>query len=82
MDREHRELALQIDRLRVKRGWSQNKLADFAGVSRAQLSRILTGRQSPTYKLLLKIAVGLKVDVCELTCSRHTTHGTGRAPTT
>jgi transcriptional regulator with XRE-family HTH domain len=42
---------------------SQNYLADFAGLSRAQMSRILNGQQSPTLRTLQKIAEALELDL-------------------
>jgi transcriptional regulator with XRE-family HTH domain len=72
VDRRHRELAQRINALRVRQRLSQNYLADFAGVSRAQMSRILSGQQSPTYKTILKIAEALNVSVSALTDAKLT----------
>ena len=49
-----------------RRRWSQNKLADFAGISHAQLSRLINCEQSPTVATLGKIAAALDVAVREL----------------
>ena len=52
--------------LAKQQGWSGNRLADTAGVSRAQLSRLLTLQTSPTIGLLKKIAAALDVDTRDL----------------
>ena len=54
-DAIHRHIAKQIRSLAKQQGWSGNRLADTAGVSRAQLSRLLTLQTSPTIGLLKKI---------------------------
>lgn len=46
---------------RAKRGWSQAYLATLAGVSRAMISQIERGRQSPTLNVILRIADGFGV---------------------
>ncbi len=45
---------------------SLNRLADFAGISRRHLARILNGEQSPTVVMLEKIAGALDLDVVDL----------------
>ena len=49
-----------------ERGISLNRLADFAGVSQAQMYNVLAGRKSPTLKWLDKIAAVLEVSVADL----------------
>jgi transcriptional regulator with XRE-family HTH domain len=65
-DAAHRQIAARIRELARRRRWSQNQLADFAGISRAQLSRILTCQQSPTVMTLGKIAAALDVGLRDL----------------
>ena len=65
-DAIHRYIAKQIRTLAKQQGWSGNRLADTAGVSRAQLSRLLTLQTSPTIGLLKKIAAALDVDTRDL----------------
>jgi len=62
----HRYIANQIRELAKRCGWSGNRLADTAGVSRAQLSRLLTLQTSPTIGLLKKIATALEVNTRDL----------------
>ena len=57
---------MRIRTLAGHRQWSGNHLADTAGVSRAQLSRLLTLQTSPTIGLLAKIAAALEVHTRDL----------------
>lgn len=66
MDEVHRKLAARIKALAKRRGWSVNKLADFAVVGRGYLSDVLAGRKSPTVRTLAKLASALEVEVKEL----------------
>lgn len=56
----------RIRELSRARGYSINLLADFAGVSRGHMSRILRGEKSPTLKTLGRIAEGLDVPLRDL----------------
>ena len=58
--------AMRIKALREKRGWTQQQLADEAGISRTYLARIETARHDPTLTILEKIARALKVKVGRL----------------
>lgn len=49
-------LGEHIRRLRVKRGWLQDDLAEQVGVSRTSITNIEKGRQNIPISLLLKIA--------------------------
>jgi len=66
VDRVHRQLTKRIDTLREAKGLSVNYLADFAGVSRGHMSKILSGKQSPTVRTLAKISQALDVDIAAL----------------
>lgn len=57
---------MRIRALAERRRWSGNHLADTAGVSRAQISRLLTLQTSPTIGLLAKIAAALQVNTRDL----------------
>jgi transcriptional regulator with XRE-family HTH domain len=65
-DSLHRHIATRIRSLAERRNWSGNHLADIAGVSRAQMSRLLTLQTSPTIGLLAKIAAALEVSPRDL----------------
>lgn len=54
----------------VERGWSQNRLADFAGLSRSHVSEILRGNGVPTLTTVEKIANALELDGCKLLCGQ------------
>lgn len=61
----HRYLAAKIREQVRKRGWSQNQLADFAGISRGHISHILTLKKSPTVDMVVRIAKALEVSARE-----------------
>lgn len=48
------------------RGVSLNSLADFAGVSRAQMYNVLAGNSSPSLDWIAKVATVLECDAWEL----------------
>lgn len=48
-----------LRRIRTRRGYSLDRLAKIAGVSRAMLGQIETGKSSPTLSILSKIALAL-----------------------
>jgi len=62
----HRHIAARIKELSKQRGWSGNRLADFAGVSKAQVARILALQTSPTVATMEKIANALGVKPSDL----------------
>lgn len=62
----HGALAQRTRELRKAKGWSQNKLADFAGIARGYLSHILAGEYSPTIRILAQLADALEVQVKDL----------------
>lgn len=53
------------ERMRLDRGLSIQCLADSIGMDRGQLSRILSGTNSPTLETMERIAKGLKCDVAD-----------------
>lgn len=54
-----------VERIRRERGLSIQGLADSINMDRGQLSRILSGTNSPTLETMERIAKGLKCDVIE-----------------
>jgi DNA-binding XRE family transcriptional regulator len=62
----HRALSRRTYELRKAKGWSQNQLADFAGIARGYLSHILAGEYSPTIRILAQLADALEVQVKDL----------------
>lgn len=65
-DTIHRYISARVRELTRRRKWSQNQLADFAGLSRSQLSRLMNCQQSPSVATLAKVAAALEVTVKEL----------------
>ncbi len=59
-------MAQRIKELAKRRGLSLNFVADFSGISRGYLSRILSGERNPTLKVIEQIATALKVRVRDL----------------
>lgn len=59
-------LALNLRRLRNERGWTQEELADRAGISSRYLGQIERGQASASVSVLGRLAVGLSVEACEL----------------
>ncbi len=61
-----RTIGMKIQRLRQKRGMTQEALAAKAGVSRGFLARLETGRHDPSLTTVGKLAKALKVKLGEL----------------
>lgn len=59
-------MAMKLKQLRKRRGLTQEKLAEKAGISRVYLARLETARQDPTLSTLEKLARALKVKITEL----------------
>lgn len=60
------ELGKRIEMLRIERGLSKQYLAKFAGTSRQQLWRVMTGKSQLTVQLRARLAETLKVDMLHL----------------
>lgn len=61
-----RRAVARVRQLAKAKGLSVNRLADFAGVSRGYLSRLLRAEQSPTLDTLEKLAEALGVEARDL----------------
>jgi transcriptional regulator with XRE-family HTH domain len=59
-------ISTNLKRHRTRQGHSLERLARLAGVSRAMLSQIETGKSVPTISLLLKVADALGVPIANL----------------
>jgi len=59
-------LGTRIKALRKQRGWSQERLAERAGISTQYVSNIERGKENPTLDLLLGLAEALRVSAAEL----------------
>lgn len=59
-------LKRKIKAERLKRGWTQNKLASLLGVKQFTISDYETGRLEPNIRMLIKLADAFKISVDEL----------------
>lgn len=67
MSQEERErLAASLQRLRKERGLTQQELADLAGLTQKQVSRIERCEISPVVDTLARIVRALGVDLADL----------------
>ncbi len=62
----HSALAEHVKALRSRQGLTLRALATRAGIAHSTLSKLENGLLSPTYENLMKLAVGLGVDIVEL----------------
>jgi transcriptional regulator with XRE-family HTH domain len=56
----------RIAELRAARGWTQQVLADLAGIERSHLARLELGEREAGLRMLEKIADAMGADVTEL----------------
>jgi transcriptional regulator with XRE-family HTH domain len=61
-----RHFMKQLKKLRESKGFSQEALAEKAGLSREYIARLEAGRQDPTLGTMGKLAKALKVRPAEL----------------
>ena len=61
-----RRLGLNLQRLRRAKGWSQEELADRAGVHRTYVSGVERGQRNPTITIVEKLAAALETSIGEL----------------
>ncbi|MBI3739786.1 MAG: helix-turn-helix transcriptional regulator [Chloroflexi bacterium] len=57
------DLADDVLRLRMKKGWSQAELAQQAGTKQANISRLESGLSNPSINFLQKIAKALDTNI-------------------
>lgn len=65
-ERKHKlilDIADEVLRLRIERGWSQAELAERSGTKQANISRLENGMLNPSVNFLEKIAKALGADV-------------------
>ena len=61
-----RNVAIRIRKLRAAKGWSQERLAEEAGIHRTYLGGIETARRNPSLRNLIRIALALGVRMPQL----------------
>jgi len=57
------DLADEVLRLRMEKGWSQTELAERAGTKQANISRLESGLSNPSVNFLHKLAKALDVNL-------------------
>jgi transcriptional regulator with XRE-family HTH domain len=57
------DLADDILRLRMEKGWSQSELAERAGTKQANISRLESGLSNPSINFLQKVAKALDTNI-------------------
>lgn len=63
---ETRPLGKRIKQLRMKAGLKMTDLAQATGLAQSTISKVESGAMSPTYDVLQKLAIGLRIDVARL----------------
>lgn len=66
IDEIDKKVGLNIRLERVKRGISQETLADMAGIARSTMGIIERGEQSPSLQTVAKVANALQIDMYKL----------------
>jgi transcriptional regulator with XRE-family HTH domain len=61
--KEEKILGGIIKEIRQNKGISQERFAKITGLDRSYISHIETGKKSPTLSTILKIAVGLDIEL-------------------
>ena len=59
-------IGYRIKNLRKRKGYSQEKLAEIAGINPKYLSSIERGEENPTLDLFMRLSQGLKVSIYEI----------------
>lgn len=59
-------VGLRIKSLRREKGYSQEKLAELAGINAKYLSSVERGAENPTLDLFIRLSQSLKVDIHEM----------------
>ncbi len=63
-----RDLGLALRRLREARGWSQEQLAEHAGLNRSYVGEVERGAAIASIVTVEKLAAALDVSVADLLC--------------
>jgi len=59
-------VGMRIKGLRRGKGYSQEKLAELAGINAKYLSSVERGEENPTLDLFIRLSQGLKIDIHEM----------------
>lgn len=66
IDEIDKKVGMNIRLERVKRGISQEGLADIAGLARSTMGIVERGEQSPSLQTITKVANALNIDIYKL----------------
>lgn len=66
LPQERRSLAIAVRELRARQGFTQEQLAEAAGLGRNYVSDLESGRTKPAFESVVLIARGLDVPLAEL----------------
>jgi transcriptional regulator with XRE-family HTH domain len=55
-----------LKRRRLQRGWTQQALADRAGVARNTIARLETGNRRPSFEMLERLARAFRLSLADL----------------
>lgn len=66
MKEELNTLGRKIAQLRIKKGFTQEKLADMVGYSSNHISKLESARTNPSFELLVDIANALNIELKDL----------------
>jgi len=66
-DLHWQEIVIMLEKIAIKQGISQNKLAELTGINQPNISRLFSLRYAPNVRTLALIAgvLGVKIDVKE-----------------
>ncbi len=64
-----RALGSRVRHLREDKGWTQEVLADHAGLDRSYIAGIEAGLRNPSVKALAKVAKGLGLSISDVVAS-------------
>jgi transcriptional regulator with XRE-family HTH domain len=59
-------VGMRIKNLRRGKGYSQEKLAELAGINAKYLSSVERGEENPTLDLFIRLSQSLKIDINEM----------------
>lgn len=71
-------LGRRVRSLRAAKGWTLDQASRSIGLARSTISKIENGQMSPTYDALIKLAVGLDIELAELFAPQPKLAGAGR----
>ena len=62
----YQRLGEKLSRIRKQKDFSQDTLSSFCDVDRTYIAKIENGKANPSFKVLMKIAKGLKIKLSKL----------------